>query len=423
MVLYVRWLLKDNYKLSTISTEVKMKDIINCISFKTKNIILNPVENLPMEFGDESISQLQGLYITDKNRAEEQKKNSKILFAGRDNYINSVISTYELWKTKLKAQDITMRPQSGLNAHLLIFLGLGNIGDKVMLLPEEAGGHFSTHKILTRIGYNVIPIPIDFQNKCVDIEKAIKIQRKEKCDFLFVDRSEGLEYEDFSELCRNFDGYKIFDASQYLSNIIFNQFKSPFDMGFDLIISTLHKNFPGPQKALICTKDKNSIEWQNIMQTMYDCVSNIHADKILQAGLILQNPLIKEYSNDILVNAIRLEKALSDFNVPVVTRNYNEPNTHHIWIPFIDKEQAYNAYKILEHNGILTNYRQLPYDIGYGLRVGTNCATIQGLNENNIKQLAYFFSQSINGKDNQEEIHRFISDMTHDSKYMNNKLK
>lgn len=396
-----------------------MKNSIDCINFKTENIILNPVENLPLVFGDESIAQLQGLYITDKIRTEEQKKNSKILFAGRDNYIDKVLTVYELWKEKLNAQDITMRPQSGLNAHLLMFLGLGRIGDKVMLLPEESGGHFSTCKILKRIGYNVIPVPIDYKNKCIDVKKAIDIQHKEKCKFLFIDRSEGLIYEDFSELCNDFDGYKIFDASQYLSNILFNQFKSPFDMGFDLIISTLHKNFPGPQKALICTKNKNSIEWKNIIQTMYDCVSNIHADKILQSGVIIQNPMIKAYSNDILVNAIKLEKELFNLNVPVVIRDYSKPNTHHLWLTFANKEQAYNAYKMLEQNRILTNYRMLPYSLGYGLRLGTNCATIQGLSENNIQQFAYYFSQAINGKGDSELIQTFISNIVQNSKYGN----
>ena len=241
---------------------------ISSNSYEQNSLVLNPVENLPLTFGDESIDNLQGLYITDKSRNEEQKKNSKILFAGRENYIKNVLSVYEIWKKRLKAQDITMRPQSGLNAHLLMFLGLGEIGSKVMLLPEEAGGHFSTSKILKRIGYDVIHIPIDNDNKCIDTNKAIEVQKKEKCQFLFIDRSEGLIYEDFTDLCANFKGYKIFDASQYLTNIIFEQFKSPFEMGFDMIISTLHKNFPGPQKALICTNNSDSKVWKAVIETL-----------------------------------------------------------------------------------------------------------------------------------------------------------
>lgn len=395
-----------------------MNAIDNLIKFNDDNLILNPVENLPLVFGNASITELQGLYITDKIRNEEQKKGAKILFAGREDYINYVLHVYDIWKNILKAEDITMRPQSGLNAHLLIFMGLGTIGDKVMLLPEEGGGHFSTHKILNRIGFEIINIPIDYSNQCIDVDAAINLQQKEKCQYLFIDRSEGLIYENFSELCKNFYGYKIFDASQYLTNIIFQQFISPFDMGFDLVISTLHKNFPGPQKALICTNNKNSAEWKNIMQTLYDCVSNIHADKIIQAGIILKNPMLESYSKDILLNAIALEKEFLKLGIPVISRDYNQTNTHHIWLDFGNKEKAYFVYKNLEKCGILVNYRLLPYNIGYGLRLGTNCATIQGLSHKNIQEFAHYFSQAMLGE-NIENMHSFIKEMISESVYKN----
>lgn len=395
-----------------------MNTIAELLNSKKESLILNPVENLPLIFGNASIAELQGLYITDKNRTELQKKDAKILFGGRENYTDYIMHIYDIWKTVLEAEDITMRPQSGLNAHLLMFLGLGIVGDKVMLLPEEGGGHFSTHKILKRIGFEIINIPLNYNKNCVDIEKTIQLQQKENCRFLFIDRSEGLIYEDFTELCSNFHGYKIFDASQYLTNIIFKQFKSPFDMGFDLIISTLHKNFPGPQKALLCTNNKNSTEWKHIMQTMYDCVSNIHADKIIQAGIILQNPHLETYSNDIISNAKILEEEMKKVGIPVISRDAVQVWTHHLWVKFENKDIAYNTYKSLEKNGILVNYRLLPYNIGYGLRLGTNCATIQGLAPYNIPQFAKCFSETISGECDNENVRAFIREMILNSKYM-----
>lgn len=387
------------------------------INLSDTDIILNPVENFPLAFGNPSVNRLQGLYITDKNRTEAERKNAKILFAGRECHIQNVLSVYELWKQTLSAQDITMRPLSGLNAHLLIFLGLGNVGDKVMLLPEKGGGHFSTAKILNRLGYKIVPIPLDISKHSIDISAAIALQRKEQCKFLFIDRSEGLVYEDFTELCTMFNGYRIFDASQYLTNIIFGQFRSPFEMGFDMIISTLHKNFPGPQKALICTNDKECNEWKSLMNTLYDCVSNIHADKIIESGIILRNPLLQMYSSEMLSNAVSLEHFLKEHNIHVVSRNTAYPATHHLWIVYPNKDDAYTAYKNLETCGILTNYRLLPYNIGYGLRLGTNCATIQGLSSQNICEFAYYFAQSASGKATPSDTRRFIWNMIQNSKY------
>lgn len=398
-----------------------MTTIDELIKLKDENLILNPVENLPLVFGNASIAELQGFYITDKDRTDMQKKEAKILFGGRGKYIEHIMHVYDIWKAVLGAEDITMRPHSGLNAHLLMFLGLGKVGDKVMLLPEEGGGHFSTHKILKRIGLKIVDIPLDYGDNCVDIEETIKLQKKENCKFLFIDRSEGLIYEDFTELCNRFEGYKIFDASQYLTNIIYKQFKSPFDMGFDLMLSTLHKNFPGPQKAFICTNNRKSIEWSNIMQVMHDCVSNIHADKIIQSCAILHNPNLEIYSRDILSNAIKLEKEMNERGIPVINRDYNQMCTHHLWVNLENRDLAYKAYINLERNGILANYRLLPYNLGYGLRLGTNCATIQGLSLQNIPQFAQYFSEILMEKCNSSEVRKFIKEILSQSMYLNHR--
>ncbi len=59
--------------------KVMSKNTYSC-KYEQENLILNPVENLPLTFGDEAIAKLQGLYITDKSRTEEQKKDSKMQF-------------------------------------------------------------------------------------------------------------------------------------------------------------------------------------------------------------------------------------------------------------------------------------------------------------------------------------------------------
>lgn len=394
-----------------------MKEKIN---LQIKNqLILNPVENLPILFKSHDYNSLEGLYITDKKRTELEKMNSKILFGGRQLMIDEVLSTYEIWKQYLKADDITLRPFSGLNAHLMMFLSLGNIGDKVLLLPEKAGGHFATTGILKRLGYTVEFLPVNIKNKTVDIDKALKMIKNNDYKFFFIDRSEGINYEDFFILAQNFKGLKIFDASQYLTNILFNDFPSPFDIGFDIIISTLHKNFPGPQKALLCTNYKNNFYWQKIRKTLNECISNIHSDKIIESKTVLLNKNLEEYSHEILKNSVVLEKDLANLGLDVETKKKDVLPTHHIWIKFPNKEEAYKAYKNLENDNILVNYRLLPYELGYGLRLGTNATTLQGLTVENSKTLAKYIYQSINGVSDKSEIGDFILNMKDNSKYGN----
>lgn len=360
-----------------------------------KQLILNPVENLPNLISNNTYEKFQGLYVSDKTKTDEIVKTSIIGFSGRNKANKEVQKIYSAWKETLGVQNLSMRLLSGLHAHTVLFMGLGCIGDTIMILPVDAGGHFSTKKILQRLGYNVIEAIANYHNYNIDFDKTLKLIRAEKPKFIFIDRSEGIYYEDFTDLISNIDENcgTMFDASQYLTNIMMNDFKSPFDMGFNLMMSTLHKNFPGPQKAMVCSRDDN-IYWKNALYAVNNYVSNIHVQQIFTAGEILKNKkLLSKYSKTMLQNSINIEKELYELGVPVIVKEKDKTPTHHIWINLNNKDKAFDFYKRMERCGLLVNYRYLPYGLGYGIRMGTSAATIQGVNEKNYSDLSILISK------------------------------
>ncbi len=140
---------------------------------------------------------------------------------------------------------ISMRMFSGLHAHMIIFIAITNIDDTVLVLSGKAGEHLATKSILERIGLKIYKGEVDFENMEVNVEKTKSIIDEVKPKFIFVNSSIKLKYEKFSWL-KEYDAiYKIYDASQYLSNIDIN----PFDMGFDAFTCTL-----GSQMVMFCTK-------------------------------------------------------------------------------------------------------------------------------------------------------------------------
>lgn len=343
-----------------------------------KSLILNPTENIPF-FSNDNLNFLEGMYIPEESRSE----NSKVIFAGRKN-LNEL---YSEWCNYLGAQAVTFKPHSGLDAHISVFMSLGQIGEKVLLLPEMAGGHFSTHQILSRLGFEVKEFAINNAKFKVDITRSMELIESWKPNYIFVDRSEGLYYEDFSWL-KNVPCVKVFDASQYLSNIMAKDYINPFDMGFDLVLTSLHKNYPGPQKAAVFFRQKDYL-WEQIMNGLNIYISNIHPKDI--CNLLLNLPdenILKSYSQTMLSTARLLEEGLAQYQLPVVKRDYRNIITQHIWILPDSKEKAYNFFRLLEELHILTNYRLLPYGLGYGLRLGTAAAVRQGLTESSIPLLA-----------------------------------
>lgn len=367
-----------------MSVERKRQSIENLRKIHEESLILNPTENIPF-YSDVNLDFLEGMYISEEVRDE----NSKVIFAGRGN-LNDL---YDVWCKYMNAKAVTFKPHSGLDAHISVFMSLGQIGEKILLLPEEAGGHFSTHQILTRLGFDVRFFITDNEQYKVDISRSMTLIENWKPDYIFVDRSEGLYYEDFSWL-KDVPCVKVFDASQYLANIMAQDYSNPFDMGFDIILTSLHKNYPGPQKAAIFFHQEDDL-WQRIMKGLSAYISNIHPKDI--CNLILSLPsesILKSYSQEMLSTTRLLEEALLQYRLPVVKRNFNNTWTQHLWLQPESKKKTYQVFRLLEELHILTNYRLLPYGLGYGLRLGTAAAIRQGLEDTSVPALAEVISKA-----------------------------
>lgn len=363
-----------------------------------KQLILNPVENIPdSKYLSCSAGFLHGIYNSDKLRSESEMMDTKIQFANRNSIAKDINQIYSAWCDILKAKAISMRFFSGLHAHTTIFMAITDINDSVIILPEKAGGHMATKAILERLGLNIYELEVDYDTKRIDISKSKQLIEKIHPKVIFVDRSEGTIYEDFSWISKYKDIYKIFDASQYLTNIIANDYMSPFDMGFDAILSTTHKNFPGPQRALYCTKEIDSM-WEKLYSKIGTYVSNMHPYSVYSLGLMLEDfENYKLLSHNMLINAQLLKKELINHQLTICDqqpRTLNEPITHHIWVQCSNKASAFDLYKRWEQYGFLTNYRLLPYNLGYGIRMGLSAATVSGLLPQDIPELANLLAQT-----------------------------
>ncbi|MEO6500332.1 MAG: hypothetical protein ABIQ09_00290 [Jatrophihabitantaceae bacterium] len=351
-------------------------------------LILNPVENIP--FAEDLIPAsgiLHGLYNSDKRRSRLERINTPIQFAGRQAMESDSREIYAAWARALGAEEATLRLLSGLHAHIVLFMAMAQPGQKVLLLPVTAGGHVSGKAILQRLGLEVVDMAVDVSHQRVNIAETLNVWRSERPDYVLVDRSEGLVFEDFSQLAQLPGSTTIFDASQFLTNVICGHHPNPIGWGFDLVIASVHKNFPGPQKALLATRQIDD-RWQRILSGISTFVSNMHMTSTYAAGLTLaRTEWLKEYSSRMLELAVLLEAELALRDVPVVRRPDGLP-THHLWIREDSREEAYETYDRLERCQILTNFRQLPYSLGFGIRLGTSAIARLGLTTAEVPALA-----------------------------------
>ena len=113
----------------------------------------------------------------------------------------------------LGAADVTLRILSGLHAHTTLFMAMAKPGQTVLLLPIRAGGHLSGKAIVERLGLRAVEMAVDDDAMSIDLLGTLDLCESEKPDYVFVDRSEGLVYEDFSPLAKVDGSITIFDSS------------------------------------------------------------------------------------------------------------------------------------------------------------------------------------------------------------------
>ena len=251
------------------------------------SIVLTPVDSLPLCLTDRNQTGfLHGLYLTDKIRDSESSKAAPILFGGRGQASQDLHAIHDLLANALGASKGSLRLLSGLHAHTATFMSVSEIGQTVMLLPVKAGGHFNSHAILHRLGLRTIDLPVDERRLCIDRSAALELVRSEQPDFIFIDRSEGLRFEDFAFLGEVRGPRKIFDASHYLPQILTERYENPLAWGFDLMLFSLHKSFPGPQKAGVVSRNDDSL-WHSLVSGLSKFVSSSHAEDSYLLGLTL----------------------------------------------------------------------------------------------------------------------------------------
>lgn len=364
------------------------------------SIVLTPVDSLPFALVDRRHTAfLHGLYLTDKVRDRDAKLEAVIQFPGRDAAARDLGSIHGMLADAFGGAVASLRVLAGLHAQAAMFMSIAKAGDTVALLSEEAGGHFSTRAILERLGLRVTDLPIDDARMCVDRARTQELLARERPRFVFVDRSEGLRYEDFSFIGALDGPIKIFDASQYVTSIVTGRYVSPLSWGFDLALFSLHKNFPGPQKAGIVAATDGAL-WQRLLRGLSTLVSSSHAESSYLVGLsLLRTQWLERYAERTLTLALALDDELARWGLAVVDRRLQGdeawPATHHLWVRLPDRESAFAAYERLEAINVHTNYRQLPYRLGHGLRLGTTHCAVAGVCAEDAPELAAIVAAAI----------------------------
>ena len=353
----------------------------------------------------------KNLYISDLMHRYAEGLPFKRYYQGLKYYDELEIETQELFKKLFNCKFVDLRPISGTIANLAVYISFLKENDVVFSLPVQCGSHVS-HTIHGFLGFTkikIVEIPFDKEKMNIDVEKTEELIKQYKPKLIILGGSLFLfphPVKEISKIVHDFGGILMYDAAHVLGLIPI--FQDPLKEGADIITSSTHKTFPGPQGGLILSNNEEIFEKvkKNIFPKL---VSNHHLHRIpaLAQTCIEMLKYGKKYATQVIKNAQNLAKELYNLGFEVLGKKFGFTKSHQVVFKI---KSASEVAKILEDNNIIVNKNLIPGDElniknPSGIRIGVQEMTRYGCND--MKSIAEFICRSIKGENIKAEVISF----------------
>ena len=318
---------------------------------------------------------------------------------------------------------VNVQPYSGSPANLAILVALVPLGEKIMGLQLDMGGHLTHgHKVsFTSKAWVSAPYVLNKKTEELDYEAIGKFARQEKPRLVIAGYTaypKIIDFKKFREIADSCGAYLMVDMSHFAGLVAGGVYPSPFKYA-DVVMTTAHKTLRGPRAGIIFSNRNSKIAQANKVDIPKAIDKAIfpglqggpHANQIAAIAVAMQEamlPAFKKYAKQIVSNAKVLAGELEKLGFRLVASG---TETHLLLVDLTNKRMSGGeASDKLEKNGIIVNKNTIPYDMRSpmdpsGIRLGVPALTTRGMKEKEMKQVARFiFEILVNGKDVSKEV-------------------
>jgi glycine hydroxymethyltransferase len=318
----------------------------------------------------------------------------------------------ELAKRLFDCSYANVQTLSGTVANMALYKALTKLGDKLLALDTAAGGHISCGKYGAAgfRGLEIITYPFEEERWNIDVDGSVRLIESEKPKLSLVGGSVILfpvPLKELAEATQAVGSYLVYDGAHVLGLIGGKQFQNPLHEGAQVLTSSTHKTFPGPQGGIVLANpDLETEEGKKLVRKLeFGCfpgvTSNYHLHHVAAKAITLAEHLEfgEAYAKQTIANAKAFAQALWESGFQVYCEPYGFTESHQVLIRMGKPNEGKGkwAAEKLEEGGIITNQEILPGDkspmFTSGLRLGTQELTRIGMKENEMKEIADFMKE------------------------------
>lgn len=364
--------------------------------------------------------QCEQLYVSDLMHRYAEGVPGKRYYQGLK-YIDEIETlAQEEFKKQFGANFCDARPISGTLANYAAFAAISACGDKILSLGVEHGSHVSHEKAGAAGTLGLEVEWLEYNDDCTmnaQLSCAKILATKPK--FIVIGGSVILfpqPVRELREACDKVGAKIIYDAAHVLGLIAAGMFQDPLREGADLITTSTHKTFPGPQGGMILGNigEETQRKIQTAVFPQFSSNHHLHRLPALYGALREMQEFGKDYVAQIVKNAQTLASELCALGFDVLAKERGFTQSHQILVNCGQPGSGGEAAKALERANIILNKNIIPGDgvnprNPRGIRIGTQEITRFGMKESEMKQIAQFIKRVVLDKENPEAVGKEVA--------------
>jgi glycine hydroxymethyltransferase len=304
------------------------------------------------------------------------------------------------------AEHANVQPLSGSPMNQAVYFAYLKPGDTILGMDLSHGGHL-THgapvshmgKVFNFVRYKTQP------DRCgaIDFDELRAVAKRTRpkivlCGYTSYPRD--YDYQAFRSVADEVGALTMADVSHVGGLIAAGVMRNPFDAGFDIVTTTIHKTLRGPRAGMILCKKEHA---KTIDKSVFPGLQGgPHMNVIAAAAVALKKaakPEFKVYGAQVLANAKALAQALMQAGVKLVT----DGTDNHMMV--VDTVASFGmdgsqAEAVLDQVGMTTSKQVIPDDPNpplrpSGIRLGTPACTTRGMDEKDMVKIANWMVEAL----------------------------
>lgn len=317
-------------------------------------------------------------------------------------------------KSLFGSEHANVQPHSGSSANAAVYLALLEIGDTVLGMSLDHGGHLTHGSAVNFSGklYNFISYGLSEGDERIDYEEMQRIAREHRPKLIVAGAtaySRKIDPEPFRDICDEIGAYFMFDAAHIAGLIAGGQHPNPVPCA-DVVTFTTHKTLRGARGGCILSTSELAKKIDSAVFPGSQGGPLEHAIAAKAVGFHeALDPAFKTYTKRIVENANALASALTERGFRLVSGGTD----NHLLLVDLRTFDAdltgKAAQETLDIGGVTLNRNSIPNDsrspfITSGIRMGTASVTTQGMGTDEMVMIADFTTRILRAKSDEDKI-------------------